>query len=108
VQKDPSLISVVPKWSGSETRTPLEEHVSSIQGSARVGLWQDSDKLQVAVPRLSDVVKQFYNGCVENHSLGETLQQFKSVFKYAFRDTHTDHYHFMRLQTARQRKETPE
>jgi hypothetical protein len=32
------------------------------------------------------------------------MAEFKDVFKRRFRDTHTDQYHFMRLQTARQGK----
>ena len=34
VRKDLSLISLVLKWSGSETAVPLEEFFSSIEGSA--------------------------------------------------------------------------
>ena len=30
-----------------------------------------------------------------------TWQKFKDVFRHRFRDTHTDQYHFMRLQTAK-------
>ena len=41
---------------------PLEEFLSSMENSSRMGLWQDSNKLEVANPRLSDVAKQFYNG----------------------------------------------
>lgn len=109
VHKDLSLISLVPKWSGSESGLPLEEFISSIEGAASVGLWEDSDRLQVAILRLSDAAKQFYNGSLELHSQGVTWQMFKDVFRRRFRDTHTDQYHFMRLQTARQgRNESPQ
>jgi len=40
VHKDLSLISLVPKWSGSETAVCLEEFFSRIEGSARVGNWE--------------------------------------------------------------------
>jgi len=81
---------------------PLEEFLSSMENSSRMGLWQDSNKLEVANPRLSDVAKQFYNGCLELHAPGVTWQKFKEVFRHGFRENHTYQYHFMRLQTTRQ------
>ena len=57
VHKDLSLISLIPKWSGSETGIPLEEFLSNIESSSRMGLWQDADKLEIAILRLSDVAK---------------------------------------------------
>ena len=108
VHKDLSLISLIPKWSGAETGIPLEEFLSLIESSARIGLWEDGDKLQIAALRLTDVARQFYNGCLELHSPGATWQKFKDEFRRRFRDTHTDQYHFMKLHTARQgRNETP-
>jgi len=72
-----------------------------------MGLWQDADKLEISIIRLSDVTKQFYNGCLELKAPGMRWQKFKDVFRHRFRDTHTDQYQFMRLQTARQsRKES--
>jgi hypothetical protein len=109
VHKDLSLISLVPKWLGLESGIPLEEFISSIEGAARVGFWEDSDRLQVTILRLTDAAKQFYNGCLEVHSQGVTWQTFKDVFMRRFCDTHTDQYHFMLLQTARQgRNESPQ
>ena len=106
IHKDLSLISLILKWSGSETGIPLEEFLSSMESSGRIVLWQDADKLDIEIFWLSDVAKQFYNGCLELHAPGVTWQKFKDVFRQRFRDTHTDQYHFMCLQTARQcRKE---
>jgi len=96
------LISLVPKWSGSETGIPLEEFLSIIEISGHMGSWQDADKLETAIFRLSDVAKQFYNGCLQLHAPEVKWQKFKDVFRHKFRDTHTDQYHFMGLQTARQ------
>jgi len=62
IHKDLSLISLIPKWSESETGIPLKEFLSSIKSSGRMGLWQKADKLEIAILRLSDVAKQFYNG----------------------------------------------
>ena len=58
VHKDLSLISLVPKWSGSETAVPLEEFFPSIEGSARVGNWEDTDKCQVAIQKLTFITLQ--------------------------------------------------
>ena len=44
VHKDLSLVSLVPKWSGSETGIPLEDFLSSIKGAAQIGLWDNSDR----------------------------------------------------------------
>ena len=37
MHKDLSLISLVPKLSGSESSTPLEEFLASIESAARIG-----------------------------------------------------------------------
>jgi hypothetical protein len=103
IQKDLSLISLVPKWSGLESGTSLEEFLSSIEVAARVGMWEDSDRIQVVILRLSDVAKQSYNGCLEFNTEDVTWQKFKDVFRRRFCETHTDQYNFMRLQTAMQR-----
>jgi hypothetical protein len=39
VHKDMSQISLVQKWSGSESAVPLEEFFSAIEGSARIEKW---------------------------------------------------------------------
>jgi len=62
VHKDFSLISLVPKWSGLESRVPLEEFLSSIEGSAQIGRWEQSDKIRIAVLKLTGAAKLFYMG----------------------------------------------
>ena len=90
VHKDLSLIALIPKWSGSETGVPLEEFLSNIESSARMGLWEDANKLENAILWLSDVAEQFYNRCLELHAPGVTWENFKNVLRHRFRDTHTD------------------
>ena len=60
--------------------------------------------LVAAVLKLVDPAKSFYNTCLELHAEGTTWKKFKEVFRERFGDVHTNHYHFMRLQTARQTK----
>ena len=43
VYRDLSLISLVPKWSGSEAEVSLEEFIESIEATAKIGNWQEKD-----------------------------------------------------------------
>ena len=104
VHKDLSLISLIPKWSVSESAIPLEELLASVDSAARIGNWDQTDCLEIAALKLADPAKSFHNTCLELHAEGTTWKKFKEVFRHRFRDVHTDQYHFMRLQTARQAK----
>lgn len=109
VHRDLSLISLVPKWSGLDSAIPLEEFFSNIEGSARLGHWEETDKIRAATLRLTDSARTFYNGCPELHDENVTWEQFKKEFRKRFRDVHSDQFHFMKLQTARQgRNESPQ
>jgi len=104
VHKDLSLISLVPKWSGSESAISLEEFFSSIEGSARIGHWAEADCLQVAILKLVKNARTFYNSCPELHGENVTWQSFQNIFRKRFKDIRTDQFHYMQLQTARQRR----
>jgi hypothetical protein len=100
VHKDLLLISLIPKWSRLEAGVPLEEFFSSIEGSAKIGCWEQSDKIRIAILKLTGAAKLFYNGCPELHTEDVTWDKFKDAFK----DAHSDQFHFMQLQTVRQKK----
>jgi hypothetical protein len=104
IHKDLSLISLVPKWSGLDPAIPIEEFFASIAGAAQIGKWEEPDQVRIAVLKLTNAARLFYNGCLELHEKDVTWQMFKSVFSQRFKDTHTDQYHFIQLQTARQKK----
>jgi len=109
VHKDLSLISLVQKWSGSESTVTLEEFFSSIEAAARIGRWEDKDQVEIAILKLTDSAKLFYLGCAELHAKDVKWDTLKEVFRSRFRDVHTDQYHYMKLQTARQSKnESPQ
>ena len=72
VNKDLSLISVIPKWSGSDDTVTLEEFLESIEAAARIGRWTENDQREVAVLRLSRSAKLFYQCCDELHEKGGT------------------------------------
>ena len=106
--KDLSLI-LIPKWSGSESVVPLEEFTSSIKVSAKIGRWQDSDCVQIADLKLTDLTKSFYNACQELHAEDTTRTKFKQVFRLRFKDIRPDQYYYLRILTARKgRNEDPE
>jgi len=65
VRKDLSLVSLVPKWSGTETAVPLDEFFASIDGEAQIGRWKQSDCVRIAVLKHTDAAGLFYNGCPE-------------------------------------------
>ena len=104
VHKDVSLITLVPKWTDTDAAVTLEQFISSVESSARLGRWEESDKVEVALLKLAGSAKIFYNGCFELHANGLTWAKFKTVFRNRYKDVHTDQYHYMKLQTARQAK----
>jgi hypothetical protein len=109
LHKDMSLITLVPKWDGSESAGNLEEFLTSVDTAARIGNWQDIDKTQVAALKLSGSAKMVYQGCSELRSENTSWQVFKETFRRRYRDVHTDQFHFTRLQSARQgKKESPQ
>ena len=67
VHKDLSLISLVPKCSGGENATPLEEFLASIYRAALLGMWQDRACMNIAVLRLTNPAKAFCNACTAPH-----------------------------------------
>jgi hypothetical protein len=99
-----SLISLVPERSGLESAVPLEEFFDSIEGTAQIWRWEQADKLLIAVLKLTDCAKMFYNGCPELHGENATWEEFKTAFRKRFRDVHSDQCNFMKLKTARQGK----
>jgi len=104
VHKDLSLVTLVPTWSGSDSSVTLEEFLSSIESAAKIWHWSDPDKRKIAVLKLTDSAKLFYQGYTELHAEGTTWQSLKNAFRRRYEDVHTGQYHFTKLQTARQRK----
>jgi hypothetical protein len=52
VHKDLSLISLIPKWSGSGSSNSLEEFISILEASAQIGRWEAKDMLEIAALKL--------------------------------------------------------
>ena len=104
VTKDLSSVSLIPKWAGNDKAIPLHDFFEAIEGSARVGNWSEADRIQVAVLKLADAARAFYNASVELHEPNITWATFKATFQKRFRNVRTDQYHFTQLQMAHQEK----
>ena len=104
VTKDLSPVSLVPKWAGNEKAVPLHEFFEAIDSAARIGNWTDADRIQIAVLKLTDSARAFYNASSELHEPSVTWATFKATLQKRFRDVRTDQYHFTQLQMARQKK----
>jgi hypothetical protein len=50
--RDMSVISLVPRWSGTEKGISLNEFLEAVKRTAWLGNWLDKDKVQVAILRL--------------------------------------------------------
>jgi hypothetical protein len=72
VHKDLSLVTLVPKWSASESGDTLEEFFASIEGAGRVGRWQDADKVENAL------LKQEFTPISELRHIETLLQYLES------------------------------
>jgi hypothetical protein len=105
--KDLSLVSFIPKWAGTK-KSSVNEFFEIIDSTANIGKWNEKDKIQITVLRLTDTAKTFYSGCLELHAPDITWENFKAQFLKRFKDARNDQYHFLQLQTARQKtNETP-
>jgi len=59
---------------------PIQEFFTSIEGAAYIGKWEESDQIRIAVLKITDAARLFYNGYPELHEKNVTWQMFKSVF----------------------------
>jgi hypothetical protein len=107
--KDLPLLSLVPKWSGLDSPITLEEFFASTEASSKIGLWEESEKREIAVLRLTGSTKLVYQSCTDLHEEGVTWKLFKDSFRRRYKDIHTDQHHFTKLKTAGQAKnESPQ
>ena len=84
VHKDLSLVTLVPKWSGSDASVTLEEFLSSVESAAKIGHWSDPDKWEIAVLKLTDSAKLFYQRCTELHTVLFFLEVLYYVMNSVF------------------------
>ena len=102
--KDLFLISLIPKWSGTEKSVSVKQFFELVELSARIGCWSDSDNIQITVLKITEVAKAFFSSNPELHNTGISWENFKAKFLHRFRDVRSDSYHYMQLETTRQKK----
>ena len=77
----------------------MKEFFEIVESSAEIANWSEFDKIQIMVLKLTEVAKHFI-AVTQNYRIqafhGRTLR---------FRDVKSDQYHFMQLQTAKQKKD---
>jgi len=81
VYKDLLLISLIPRWSGSDSTNSLEEFISTLEASARIGRWEPKDTVEIAALKLEGSARVFYQGCTEFHTRDASWNTFKEVFR---------------------------
>ena len=74
-----------------------------MESSAKIGNWSEFDKIQITVLKLTEVAKAFYSSNPELQNTAISWENFKAKFLHRFRDVRSDQYHFMKLQTAKQK-----
>jgi hypothetical protein len=63
VHKDLSLVSLVHRWTGTDSASPLEEFLNSIDSAAELGRWTAQDCVRVATLKIAGATRSFYNTC---------------------------------------------
>jgi len=100
-----SFISLIPRWSGTEKSVSVKEFFELVESSARIGCWSEFDRIQITILKLSHVAKIFYSSNPELQKADISWENFKAKFLHRFGDVKSDQYHYMQLQTARQKKD---
>jgi hypothetical protein len=84
VTKDMSLVSLVPQWTGTDKGAPLNQFFEVIELAALIGCWLEAEMVQLAILRLSDSARAFYDGTRELHNRNITWANFKAIFQKRF------------------------
>ena len=90
VHKDLSLISLVPRWSGLESTNSLEEFISTLEVSKRIGRWEPKNTLEIAALKLEGSAGVFRQGCAEHHTRDASRNTVKEVSRKRYKDVHTN------------------
>jgi hypothetical protein len=80
VHKDLTLLSLIPKWSGTESSIPLEEFISALEAFARIGRWDAKDTVGIAVLKLEGSAR-VYLGCTKLHTREASWDIFKKALR---------------------------
>jgi len=78
--KDLSLVLLVPRWASTDRPVTLHEFFETIESTARIGNWSQEDMVRIAVLKLTDAARAFYNATLELHNQNITWTAFKAAF----------------------------
>jgi len=59
VHKDLSLISLIPRWPGSDSTNSLE-FISTLEATVRIGRWEPKDTVEITALKLEGSARIFY------------------------------------------------
>jgi hypothetical protein len=88
--KDMSLVSLIPKWSGTPSATPLVEFLETIEATGKMGNWTESDQMQVCALRLTDTTRAYYISTPALRAPTITWLEFKANLSKRFRDVNRE------------------
>lgn len=80
VTKDLSLVVFVPKFSDNDKAVPLHEYFEILEITARIGNWSPDDMIKIAILKITDLARHFYNGTLKLHNRNIKWVAFKSAF----------------------------
>lgn len=106
--KDLTVSNLIESWNG-EGPVSATEFSNKIERAAKSGNWSDTDKVTVAVLKLTGAAALYLNSNDETTRDDITFQRLREIFIERFKVKHLDQFHYSALQNATQhRHETPE
>jgi len=107
--KDMWVANLVESWRGESNSISVLEFFSSLNEAAEMGRLSSKDKIRLARLKLKGAARVFYSAQPQLQADDVTFEEFRTAFVNRFKDKHTDHYHYARVQNASQEKdESPE
>ena len=107
--KDMWVVNLVEPWKGDSSSISATEFFESINEAAEMGKLSSKDKVRIARLKLKGPARLFYLAQPQLKADDISFEEFRTAFTERFKDKHTDHYNYVRLQNASQeRNESPE
>jgi hypothetical protein len=100
--KDRSLVTLIQNWSGTTKSYPLPGFINSVETTAELGNWSDKDKIRIMTLKLYRRGKSLFDATPTLHDKDVTWKDFKVTLVNRFKDTRSDQFHFVELQSAKQ------
>ena len=101
--RDLTVSNLIENWSGDGPVT-VTEFFNKIDRAAKSGNWTDTDKITVAVLKLTGSAALYLNSNEEATRDDTTYQRFREIFIECFKIKHLDQFHYSALQNATQYK----